>query len=247
MPDESQQPPTPKHPAGYRPLVPAELRQGMGSSAYAYVAAAAGLGLLAGVAIAVTAGHANLSAAPLASDSVQPQASGLRTLPAIYTGPSASLLAKVDPQKKADSAQLLPASDTSGKKAGVHKKHGLHKFWHWKKDAGKNKTAKRMPYVSPNAPPVTEGPTALELASAAATAGPFVMVIQGEATIAGYDAGTGIIETYEGQTFVLDKTAGETSAIRWPDFPFNVHYRCDDNGGCTLVHGSATASAKLTR
>jgi hypothetical protein len=247
MTDASQQPPTPKSSAGYRPLVPAELSQGAGSSAYAYVAAAAGLGLLVGVAIAVIASYANLSVAPKVSDSVQPQASGLRTLPAVYTGPTPSLLAKADPEKKTDSAQLLPVNDTSGKKSGVHKRHGLYKLWHWKKDSGKNKTAKRMPYVSPNAPPATEEPTALELASAAASAGPFVLVIQGEATIANYDAGTGTVETYEGQTFVLDKTDDETSAIRWPDFPFNVHYRCDDNGGCTLVHGGATASARLTR
>ena len=247
MSDASRQPPTPKNTAGYRPLVRAEQSPGMGSSAYAYVTAAAGLGLLVGVAIAVTASHTKVSTASQEANPAQPQASGLRTLPAVYTGPSPTLLAQLDPPKKAGSARLLTAGDTSSKKASVHKKHGLHKFWHWMKGAGKTKTAKRMLYVSPNAPPATDGPTALELASAAASAGPFVLVVQGEATIASYDAGTGTIETYEGQTFVLDKSAGETSSIRWPDFPFNVHYRCDEIGDCTLIRGHASATAKLTK
>jgi hypothetical protein len=169
----------------------------------------------------------------------------LTTLPAVYTGPTATLLSQVDPQKKTDAALLVTASDNQ--KSSVHRKHRGHKFWHWNKGAGKAKVAKRRPYVSPNAAPAEEGPTALQMASAAAGTGPFVVVIQGEATIAGYDAGTGTIETYEGQAFVLDKTAAETSAINWPDFPFNVHYRCDEHGGCTLVHGDATASARRTR
>ncbi len=247
MSDASQQPPLPKNTAGYRPLVSAELSKRTGSSAYAYVTVAAALGLLVGVAVAVTAGYLNHSASRKTADSSMPQASGLQTLPAVYSGPAPTLLANVDAQKKADSAELQPASDASGKISRIHKKHGLHRFWHWKKDGHKTKTAKRMPYISPNAPPATDGPTALELAAAAANTGPFVLVIQGEATIAAYDAGTGTVETYEGQTFVLDKAAAETSAIRWPDFPFNVHYRCDEHGGCTLAHGGATASARLTQ
>jgi hypothetical protein len=246
MSDAPQQPIQPKNSAGYRPLVPAQLSNGTGNAAYAYVTVAAGLGLLVGVAVAITAGGMRPSAATTRPQGMQPAAAGLTTMPAVYTGPTATLLSQVGPQKKTDAAQLVTVDDKAGKKAS-HRKHGGHRFWHWNKSAAKTKVAKRMPYVSPNAPPAEEGPTALQMASAAASSGPFVMGIQGEATIAGYDAGTGKVETYEGQTFLLDKSTTETSAIDWPDFPFNVHYRCDEHGGCTLIHGGATAIARLAR
>jgi hypothetical protein len=252
MSDASQQPTQPgpnqsSASAGYRPLVPAKLSKGSGSAIYAYVTVAAGLGLLVGVAVAIAAGGLHPGNAARGPEALQPAASGLTTLPAVYTGPTATLLSQVAPQKKTDTVQLVTVDDKAGKKLTAHHKHSGHRFWHWKKGAAKTRMAKRMPYVSPNAPPAEEGPTALQLASAAATSGPFVMGIQGEATIASYDAGSGTVETYEGQTFLLDKSTTETSAINWPDFPFNVHYRCDDHGGCTLVHGGSTASARLSR
>jgi len=245
MSDASQQPNPPRTTAGFRPLVPAELGQGPGRTAYAYVTAAAGLGLLVGAAVAMTAGGMHPRAATKRPEALQPAASGLTTLPAVYTGPTATLLSHVTPQTKTGPSQLVPVSDS--KKSTAHHKRRGHRFWHWNKGAAKTKVARRMPYVSPNAPPAEQGPTALQMASAAASSGPFVMGIQGEATIAAYDAGTGTVETYEGQTFLLDKSTTETSAINWPDFPFNVHYRCDDHGGCRLIRGGATASARLAR
>jgi hypothetical protein len=131
------------------------------------------------------------------------------------------------------------------KSVGAHKKHGLHRLWNWKRGSGK-KTAHRRPYVSPTPAPEPDPPTGLELATAAAAAGPFFLGIEGDVTVANYDAGTGAIQTYEGSNFLLAK-AGEPSAIPWEDFPFNVHYRCDEGGNCTLVHHGAAASARLTR
>jgi len=215
------------------------------------VTVAAGLGLVFGVAIAVTASDTNLFAKPQTPAPVLPRASGLKALPAAYTGPAPSLLSQVDPHWKASAASplLSPVSDKPATKSGsAHKKHGMPELWTWMKGSGKlNDNASGKSGVSPIAPAAHKAPTALQMASAAETSGPFVLVIQGEATIAGFDAGTGRVETYEGQTFVLDKTAGETSAISWPDFPFNVHYRCDETGSCTLKHGGATAGAKLAR
>lgn len=249
MEDGSRQPSMGRNSVGYRPLVPDALAKASGSAVYAYVTAAAGFGLLFGVGIAVTAGYGHFAAAPKALKSVPSIAAGLKTLPAAYTGPAPSLLSQVDPQKKSSAASPLspPNGKSTENTAGAPKKHGIQKLWPFSKGAGESKTAKRRPYVSPNPPADVNAPTALQMASAAESAGPFVLVIQGEATIAGYDDGTGTVETYEGQTFVLDKTAVETSAIRWPDFPFHVHYRCDEAGSCTLMRGGATASAKLAR
>ncbi len=242
-------PSMPGNPVAYRPRVSAEFSRGTDNAAYAYVAASAGLGLVFGLTLAVLAGNAQPSAAPQASAPLQSHASGLTTLPAVYTGPASSMLSQVDPQKKDSAAPGLssPSSDKSAASAAARKKHGLNKLWNWMKGSGKDKTAGLQPDASAGAPAASEAPTAAQLASSAAATGSFVQVIQGDATIAGFDEGTGIIETHEGQTFILDQSAGQTSAISWPDFPFSVHYRCDQTGGCTLFHGGASASAKLTR
>jgi len=247
MIDPSQQQPNPRNSAGYRPLVPQELTKGLGNSPTAYVAAAVGLGLVIGVTMGLVGGHSN-AAAPRVSEALSTHASGLSPVPAVYAATTPSLLSRVDTKKKAvtDTPSLLQAGDTSTMKSvGAHKKHGLHRLWNWKRGSGK-KTAHRRPYVSPTPAPEPDPPTGLELATAAAAAGPFFLGIEGDVTVANYDAGTGAIQTYEGSNFLLAK-AGEPSAIPWEDFPFNVHYRCDEGGNCTLVHHGAAASARLTR
>ena len=93
-------------------------------------------------------------------------------------------------------------------------------------------------------PPATVAGGAV--ATAAAAQGPFFVTIEGDVTIASYDVAMGTIGTREGSAFVLDKTGGQPNAIAWDDYPFNVHYRCDGNANCTLVHRGATASAKMT-
>jgi hypothetical protein len=242
MLDSSQQQPNPRTSAGYRPLVPVELTKGLGNTPTAYVAAAAGLGLMIGVGIALTVGHAN-AGAPRVSEALNTHTSGMSPIPAVYAATTPSLLSQVDTKKKSytGAPSLLQASDNSTKKsAGAHKKHRLHRLFNWKKGAH------RKPYVSPAPVAVADAPTGLELATAAAAAGPFYLGIEGDVTIANYDAGTGAIQTYEGSNFLLAK-AEEPSAIPWQDYPFNVHYRCDESGNCTLVRHGATASARLTR
>jgi len=247
MIDPSQQQPNSRTSAGYRPLVPQELSKGLGNSPTAYVAAAIGLGLAIGVTMGLAGGHSN-AGAPRVSDALSAHSSELSAVPAVYAATTPSLLSQVENKKKANSGNpaLLEASDNSAKNsAPAHKKHRLHRLWNWKKGSAKN-GARRKPYVSPTPVAEPDAPTGLELATAAAAAGPFFLGIEGDATVANYDEGTGAIQTYEGSNFLLAK-AGEPSAIPWQDFPFNVHYRCDESGNCTLVHRGAAASARLTR
>jgi hypothetical protein len=248
MQEPSQESPKPRNSAGYRPLVPAELTRGTGNAAAAYVAAAAGLGLMVGVVVAFTAGRAQGTDVPRVSEALATHTSGLTALPAAYTGPAPSLLNRVEPLKKADAGSPLPTpvrQDSTTKAADGHKKHRMHRRWPWRK--GKHNGAKRAPYVSPNPPAPADSPTALEMATAAAANGPFFVGIEGEVTVAGYDVADGKIQTYEGSKFILDKGAVASGAIPWQDFPFNVHYRCDESGNCTLVRGGATEIARLTR
>lgn len=246
MIDPSQQQSNPRNSAGYRSLVPRDLSKGLGSSPTAYVAAAVGLGLAIGVTMGLAGGHTN-AAAPRVSDALSTHSSGMSPVPAVYAATTPSLLSQVENKTKASSGTpaLIQASDKSTKQpAGAHKKHRLHRLWNWRK-GGKN-GVHRNPYVSPTPVVEPDAPTGLQLATAAAAAGPFYLGIEGDVTVADYDAGTGAIQTYEGSNFLLAK-ASEPGAIPWQDFPFNVHYRCDGSGNCTLVHHGATASARLTR
>jgi len=105
------------------------------------------------------------------------------------------------------------------------------------KGVAEPKSAKRMPYVPPTPPTVTS----------AAAVGPFILSIEGDVTTANYDSDSRTIETYERQTYVLSSAASAGSTIPWQDFPFNVHYRCDHAGNCTLFRRGEMASAKLLR
>jgi hypothetical protein len=253
MQDASQHESRPRSTAGYRPLVSADLTHSMETSAYGYIAAAAaGLGLLVGVAVAVTTSQARVAAAPRVADSIGAHTSGLSMLPASYVGSTASLLSQVDPHRKANVAAspLVKVSETS-KHIHSHKKHGLRKLLSFIKPDKEHKQVKRMAYVSPkpaaDVDTPADEPTALQRATAAAAQGPFFLGIQGDVTVANYDATTGTIQTYEGETYLLAKNTAESNSIPWQDYPFNVHYNCDGIGNCTLSHAGASAIAKLTR
>ena len=77
---------------------------------------------------------------------------------------------------------------------------------------------------------------------------PTNFIIQGDATVADYDATLGMITTDEGKNFVIDKTAGASAASSWEDYHSNVHYRCDGSRTCTLTRGDLVVHiAMLTR
>jgi len=255
MQDPNQQKPGPRTSTGFRALVPSDLTRNPGAPTVAYVGAAVGFGLAAGMAIALTMSSAQAHSTGHGSKPLS--ANGLRALPAVYTPSTPRLLDSVDPTRKPSASQtasggpqiLTLAADVPGQKpAGTHKKRHGHHLWNWKKRSSKGGVAKRAPYVSPNATEaVVEQPTGLERATAAAASGPFFLGIEGDVTVASYDVADGRIQTYEGNKFIVDRAAASGGAIRWQDFPFNVHYRCDGMGNCTLMRGGAAEIAKLTR
>jgi hypothetical protein len=223
MSEPSQQQPNPGKSSGYRPLVPIELTRALGKSTTAYLAAAAGLGLALGITFAITLGHGKPGAIPRVAEALAARTQQLTAIPTVYAATTPSLLTPADKPKK----------------------HSRHRLWHWKR--GKKSGVARKPYMPANPPAPVDPPTGLELATAAAAAGPFYLGIEGDATVASFNDSTGKIETYEGSTFMLASASTGGSAIAWDDFPFNVHYRCDESGQCTMVHRGASATAKMVR
>jgi len=70
--------------------------------------------------------------------------------------------------------------------------------------------------------------------------------VEGDFTVANYDSSVGTIETSDGRKFVLGTTVRMSSASSWNEYRANVHYRCGDNGSCTLTRaGTVTPDARL--
>jgi hypothetical protein len=76
----------------------------------------------------------------------------------------------------------------------------------------------------------------------------FVFTVEGDVSLANYDALTKTIDTYEGESFALDQTPTGSSEMAWQDNPPNIHYRCDQSGNCDLVSaGQAFLNSKRTK
>jgi|HubBroStandDraft_1064217.scaffolds.fasta_scaffold21146_3 hypothetical protein len=63
----------------------------------------------------------------------------------------------------------------------------------------------------------------------------FAYTVEGDVTLANYNAVTRTLDTYEGETFLLAQAGSENDANLLQDYPPNVHYRCDQSGNCSLV------------
>lgn len=82
-----------------------------------------------------------------------------------------------------------------------------------------------------------------DLASVSATP---AFYSEGDITVANYDPQGGTIETSDGQTFLVGTTVSVSNATSWDEYRSSVHYRCGQNGSCTLIRAGAVAyDAKL--
>lgn len=268
MQDIYQQRPGPERSGGYRPLISTGITRNSESSFRDYLAAVAGLGLMLGAVTAFTGCRTHTVAAAKPSNTASTHPSGSTSLPAVSSAPAPPLPIPIESLKKtvASATLLKPVSVTPTKKlASAQKEHSIAKPLPeplppkplpLTKVSAHRASAERPPYVSPiplaaprpravpPPPAAPKPPTALDQAAAA---GPFFLAIEGELTVASYDESAGTIGTYEGSNFVLDPAAGADDGIPWPDFPFDIHYRCEESGNCILVRGSATAKATVAR
>jgi hypothetical protein len=75
---------------------------------------------------------------------------------------------------------------------------------------------------------------------------PSAFYTEGDITVADYDAKAGTISTSDGRTFLIGLTVATSSASSWEEYRAHVHYKCGQNGICTLNrHGAIAPEARL--
>ncbi len=216
----------------------------------AYIMAAL-LGCVCGIAIAIYSGSAFSLSPVFNSETANTGADGAIGSETTVAGKDFPLAIQAVKQESTASASLLtvvvnksatnesvsPSPEVS---SAVHTHHatrkapaGLHlstSFMH----SLRHKTSKFS-----KTPQIAVKPQTSETArtQVAVAAQPASFMIEGDVTVADYDALAGMIETREGRTFTVTKAVDESSGIPWADSLASVHYRCDQSGNCTLFHG----------
>jgi hypothetical protein len=148
--------------------------------------------------------------------------------------------------QRASATQRVPAT---------HKRRLLHKVAARKRHFGRRKGHIRHRLHAVRKTEVAAGlasnvpvPESSAAAIASVSTIPSAFTVRGEVTVASYDATAGIVETYEGETFALDKTQTASGAVPWDEYVPNIHYSCDQFGNCTLNRGGQSLlKAKRTR
>jgi hypothetical protein len=98
----------------------------------------------------------------------------------------------------------------------------------------------------PAAPSTTALPSSPLAAGLDGSLKPLAFYSEGDATVVSYDATGDTITTDDGRTFVIGATVSASNAVSWQDYRSNVHYRCDQNGNCSLVRtGVIALNARL--
>jgi hypothetical protein len=92
-----------------------------------------------------------------------------------------------------------------------------------------------------SAPEVLPEPVDNEQLSYVDDSKPSGFVIEGVLKVADYDAAAGTIETSDGRTFAIGTTVSMSSAASWNEYRSDVHYRCGQNGSCTLTRAGVVA------
>jgi len=104
-----------------------------------------------------------------------------------------------------------------------------------------------MPVAQPvrhqpaSAPLTASTPLDPTLSSLDKPAKPAIRYIEGDLTIAAYDAMTGTVQASDGRTFILGTSVATGSASSWVEYRSGVHYRCDQGGSCLLMRAGAVA------
>jgi hypothetical protein len=210
------------------------------------------LGILVGTALAGSAWLTNTPVAPPSLARVNSSAAVSISHPAAYAGQTSPLERQADNQENKQLSSPLQSTAVTAsaahKVSAVHGQNAVRTVSAGSKSsAGRKASSMRRSFVSSRAPAPDALPPASQVASLDDAAEPMSFTIEGDVTVADYDASQGTIATQEGKTFVIDRTVGESYMAPWQEYRANLHYRCDQGGNCTLFRaGVAVPNAKLS-
>jgi hypothetical protein len=72
--------------------------------------------------------------------------------------------------------------------------------------------------------------------------------IEGDDSIVDFDSSNGNITSRGRKLFSIDKSGAEAALLKSSDFPMRIHYRCDQNGSCSLMsQGAGVLHARLRK
>lgn len=210
------------------------------------------LGILVGTALGASSWLTNLPAASRGFVPANSSAAGLNIHLIANAAPAPSLQRQAENQGKEQPSSALKSipggASAANKVSAVYRQQAVRKV-----SARRRFSARRRAYfmrkasVFLKAPAHAALPPASEAARVDVAPEPFSFIIEGDVTVADYDASRGMIATREGKTFVIDRTAGEGDTAPWQDYRANLHYRCDQSRICTLFHaGVVVPNAKLS-
>lgn len=215
-----------------------------------YAAIGASLGIVSGTAVAIqvfpASGTAAMSDLAQASASVAGLTSPLKAvvgqIPMVQSQPVVQAAAMPA------TPHAVVAVETSGGKTALasHPKMSTHKL----NVSSDLEAISQAPTTSRKSvivdvPVATEAVSSNEVAIAEVPVAAPALMIEGDATVADYDATTGLVETHEGRNFSIGSSVGASGS--WDDYSGHVHYRCDGGGNCTLSRaGVVVPHARMT-
>src|ERR1035441_6466918 len=71
--------------------------------------------------------------------------------------------------------------------------------------------------------------------------------VEGEDSIAGYDASAGIIETFTARRFLIDKAGAAANTLKGLDFPVDIHHEFTRHGSGERLVGNGRAVARIAQ
>jgi hypothetical protein len=210
---------------------------------YALVGVA--LGIMTGTALAAVPWGAYSPIATPELVQASSNATGLSSHPIAKAGQTPALDRKADSRENEQLSSALKS--VAGKTSATHRRHAVRWLSVARKFSARHKSSSRCrPQFSRAALATVPSPAAGNVLRLDAAAEQPLFIIEGDVTVADYDASQGLIATYDGRSSVTDRTTGEGNATSWEDYRANIHYRCDRSGNCTLSRaGLIIHNAKL--
>jgi hypothetical protein len=186
--------------------------------------------------------HAPKPPAPQAAKPAPAQAAPLKSLAAVQETAHATPKPTPELQSAAPKTPVLKVS-ASGKARPAHKLVSR------KRRLGRRRVHSRhRARFHPKTKFINDMLVKLKVINPIEDAKVFTYIVEGDVTVASYDASLGRIETFEGEAFALNQIPTLGDVVPLDAYPGNLHYRCDQSWNCTLFRDGATImSAKRTK